>query len=70
MVVVVVVGGVLINNLIVLRVFLVFPSPCCFVWGGVGWGGIITSCYVDVPSVRSSCRLQLTLGDTGRHWER
>ena len=38
-------GGVLINNLVVLGVFWIL-----LVGGVGGWGGMITSCYVDVMS--------------------
>ena len=45
----VVFGGVLINNLVVLCV-CVFFTRSCYVWGGMGWGGAITSWYANVLS--------------------
>ena len=40
-------GGVLINNLVVLLFFL---HKSCYVWGRVGWGGVITCWYANVFS--------------------
>ena len=45
-------GGVLINNLVVLRLFVFFSSPSCFV---MGWGGVITSCYDDIIQLLPTC---------------